>query len=82
VSVYVAVFIVVVGVTQRDRPAAAPQEGEFELGYHVIAYPSFMAGMTAAATIFVSSAGTSAFLPVISEMRVSIVPLSFPSLTD
>jgi hypothetical protein len=76
-SVYVAVFIVVVGVTQRDRPAAAPQVGEYDLGYHAIAYPSFMAGMTATATIFVSSAGTSAFLPVISEMRVRIV-LLFP----
>lgn len=67
---YVAVFIVVVGVTTRDRPAAAPPVGEYDFGYHVIAYPTFMAGMTATATIFVSSAGTSAFLPVISEMRV------------
>ncbi|ORY13895.1 transmembrane amino acid transporter protein-domain-containing protein [Clohesyomyces aquaticus] len=69
ISVYIAVFIVVVGVTTRDRPAAAPQEGPFDLGYHVIAYPTFIVGMTASCTIFVSSAGTSAFLPVISEMR-------------
>ncbi|KAI1380737.1 amino acid transporter [Hypoxylon crocopeplum] len=68
-SIFAAVFIVVVGVTTVDRPAAAPQEGDFDLGYHVIAYPSFAEGMTATATIFVSSAGTSAFLPVISEMR-------------
>ncbi|KAH7092567.1 transmembrane amino acid transporter protein-domain-containing protein [Paraphoma chrysanthemicola] len=68
-SVYIAVFIVVVGVTTRDRPAAAPPTGEYDFGYHAIAYPSFMVGMTATATIFVSSAGTSAFLPVISEMR-------------
>ncbi|CAO2649817.1 Nn.00g011090.m01.CDS01 [Neocucurbitaria sp. VM-36] len=69
ISVYVAVFIVVVGVTTRDRPAAAPQTGDYEFGYHAIAYPTFMVGMTATCTIFVSSAGTSAFLPVISEMR-------------
>ncbi|PSN64992.1 hypothetical protein BS50DRAFT_496552 [Corynespora cassiicola Philippines] len=69
ISIYVAVFIVVVGVTTRDRPAAAPQEGDFDFGYHAIAYPSFMVGMTATCTIFVSSAGTSAFLPVISEMK-------------
>ncbi|KAF2006428.1 hypothetical protein P154DRAFT_551118 [Amniculicola lignicola CBS 123094] len=69
ISVYIAVFIVVIGVTTRDRPAAAPQTGPFELGYHAIAYPTFIAGMTATCTIFVSSAGTSAFLPVISEMR-------------
>jgi hypothetical protein len=69
VSIFAAVFIVVVGVTTLDRPAAAPQTGDFDLGYHAIAYPTFAAGMTAVATIFVSSAGTSAFLPVISEMR-------------
>ncbi|KAL7623254.1 hypothetical protein AAE478_006935 [Parahypoxylon ruwenzoriense] len=68
-SIFLAVLIVVVGVTTVDRPAAAPQEGDFDLGYHVIAYPTFAEGMTATATIFVSSAGTSAFLPVISEMR-------------
>ncbi|OAL04555.1 hypothetical protein IQ06DRAFT_373953 [Phaeosphaeriaceae sp. SRC1lsM3a] len=69
ISVYVAVFIVVVGVTTRDRPAAAPQTGDYEFGFHTIAYPTFQVGMTATATIFISSAGTSAFLPVISEMR-------------
>ncbi|KAK6076788.1 N amino acid transport system protein 9 [Seiridium cupressi] len=68
-SIFIAIFIVVVGVTTRDRPAAAPQTGDYELGYYAIAYPTFVAGMTATATIFVSSAGTSAFLPVISEMR-------------
>ncbi|KAF8857987.1 hypothetical protein BDZ45DRAFT_409768 [Acephala macrosclerotiorum] len=68
-SIFTAVFIVVIAVTTLDRPAAAPQTGPYELGYHVIAHPTFIAGMTASATIFVSSAGTSAFLPVISEMR-------------
>ncbi|KAI1211680.1 amino acid transporter [Annulohypoxylon truncatum] len=68
-SIFLAVFIVVIGVTTVDRPAAAPQSGPFDLGYHVIAYPAFAEGMTATTTIFVSSAGTSAFLPVISEMR-------------
>jgi hypothetical protein len=58
-----------IGVTIRDRPAAAPQTGPYELGYYAIAHPTFIAGMTASATIFVSSAGTSAFLPVIAEMR-------------
>ncbi|KAF1959596.1 hypothetical protein CC80DRAFT_584203 [Byssothecium circinans] len=70
-SVFVAVFIVVVGVTTLDRPAAAPQEGPFEFGYHVIAHPTFAAGITAASTIFCSGAGTSAFLPVMSEMKNS-----------
>lgn len=69
ISIFAAVFIVVIGVTTLDRPAAAPQTGDFELGYFVIGTPTFIAGMSASATIFVSSAGTSAFLPVISEMR-------------
>ncbi|KAH8885802.1 hypothetical protein GQ53DRAFT_658937 [Thozetella sp. PMI_491] len=68
-SLVIAVLIVVIGVTTRSRPAAAPQEGDFDLGYRVIANPTFIAGITATATIFISSAGTSAMLPVISEMR-------------
>ncbi|KAK1772066.1 transmembrane amino acid transporter [Phialemonium atrogriseum] len=68
-SVFIAVLIVVVGVTTRARPAAAPQTGDFELGYYVIGNPTFVAGITSAATIFCSGAGTSAFLPVISEMK-------------
>ncbi|KAF2027783.1 hypothetical protein EK21DRAFT_102251 [Setomelanomma holmii] len=68
-SVFIAVFVVVVGVTTRDRPAAAPQSGPYEFGYHVIGHPTFAAGITAASTIFCSGAGTSAFLPVMSEMR-------------
>lgn len=56
-------------MTTLDRPAAAPQTGDYEFGYHVIASPTFAAGITAAATIFCSGAGTSAFLPVMSEMK-------------
>lgn len=68
-SVYIAVFIVVVGVTTRDRPAAAPQEGPYDFGFVSINNPGFAAGMVASSTIFVASAGTSAFLPVMAEMR-------------
>ncbi|KAK3069694.1 hypothetical protein LTR53_011760 [Teratosphaeriaceae sp. CCFEE 6253] len=69
VSIFTAVFIVVIAVTIRDRPASAPATGDYELGYYAIAHPTFAAGMVASCTIFVSSAGTSAFLPVISEMK-------------
>lgn len=68
-SVLIAVFVVVVGVTTLDRPAAAPQTGPFDLGYRLIGNPDFAMGITAATTIFCSSSGTGAFLPVISEMR-------------
>lgn len=59
----------VIAVTTRNRPAAAPATGEYDLGFYAVAYPSFAAGMVATCTVFVSSAGTSAFLPVISEMK-------------
>ncbi|KAF9885005.1 hypothetical protein FE257_000828 [Aspergillus nanangensis] len=68
-SVFTAVLIVVIGVTLRDRPAGAPQSGDYDLGYRVFARPTFVQGMSASATLFCTSAGTSAFLPVISEMR-------------
>lgn len=69
ISVFVAVMIVVVGVTTRDRPAIAPQTGPFDLGYNIIGNPTFVGGLSAAATIFVSSSATAAFLPVIAEMK-------------
>lgn len=86
ISIFIAVFVVVVGVTTYDRPYAAP-EGVTDIGFYAIppAMPTFAAGIAATVTIFVvcplyhasatsaltrqSSAGTSAFIPVISEMR-------------
>ncbi|KAL2414726.1 Transmembrane transporter [Exophiala dermatitidis] len=69
ISIFIAVFIVVVGVTTLDRPAAAPQTGPYDLGYHAIGNPTFLASMVATSTIFVSSAATAAYLPVMSEMK-------------
>lgn len=66
---FLAVFIFTVAVTQTDRPAAAPQTGDFELGWTAIAYPSFSVGMVNAANIFIATSGSAMFLPVISEMR-------------
>ncbi|KAF5691896.1 amino acid transporter [Fusarium circinatum] len=63
------VFIFVVAVTQVDRPAAAPKTGDFDLGWAPIAYPSFVVGMINATNIFISTCGSSMFLPVISEMK-------------
>ena len=68
-SIYAAVFVVVVGATTLSRPAAAPQTGPYEFGYYVVNNPGFAGGMAASLTVFVSSSGTSAFLPIISEME-------------
>ncbi|KAH8646831.1 amino acid transporter [Xylariales sp. PMI_506] len=69
VSVIAGVLVVVVGVTTLSRPAAAPQNGPFELGFYAVAHPTFSAGIVAACTIFVSSCGSPGYLPVIAEMR-------------
>ncbi|OQD74182.1 hypothetical protein PENDEC_c012G01829 [Penicillium decumbens] len=68
-SVFVAVFIVVIAVGVISRPAAAPQTGPFDLGFNIVAQAAFAPAITAVQTMFTASAGTSAFLPVISEMR-------------
>ncbi|KAI9367397.1 transmembrane amino acid transporter protein-domain-containing protein [Aspergillus egyptiacus] len=70
-SVFIAVFIIVVGVTQIDRPAAAPPTGPFELGFYAFppTNPTFEIGMLASCNIYVSSANTGAFVPVIAEMK-------------
>ncbi|RBQ66425.1 hypothetical protein FVER14953_08878 [Fusarium verticillioides] len=66
---FVAVFIFVVAVTQQDRPAIAPKTGDYELGWTAIAHPTFVAGITASANIFISNSGSSMYLPVLSEMK-------------
>ncbi|KAH8674035.1 transmembrane amino acid transporter protein-domain-containing protein [Xylariales sp. PMI_506] len=69
VSVMAGVLVVVIGVTFNSRPAAAPQTGPYELGWYAITHPTFAAGITASATIFVSSSGGPGYLPVIAEMK-------------
>ena len=67
--ILVAVFVVTIAVTTRDRPAAAPQTGPYELGYYSIGHTDFSAGMIAVCNIFLGSAGRPGFIPVISEMK-------------
>ncbi|CAM1508651.1 Fc.00g054990.m01.CDS01 [Cosmosporella sp. VM-42] len=74
-SIFTAVFIVVVGVTQVDRPAAAPQTGSFELEVNAIGAPGFVAGLTAVINLFAGFGSTPTFMPVIAEMKT---PKSFP----
>ncbi|EFX04795.1 amino acid transporter [Grosmannia clavigera kw1407] len=66
---FISVFIFVVAVTQQNRPAAAPQTGDYDLGYVAVASPGFVAGIMASSNIFISGSGSSMYLPVISEMR-------------
>ncbi|KAE9569051.1 N amino acid transport system protein [Colletotrichum fructicola] len=68
-SIFTAVFIVVVGVTQVDRPAAAPQEGPYDMEVHSIGAPAFVPGVVATINLFVGYGSTPTFMPVIAEMR-------------
>ncbi|KAI8287301.1 hypothetical protein K4K60_012648 [Colletotrichum sp. SAR11_57] len=42
----------VVGVTQVDRPAAAPQEGPYDMEVHSIGAPAFVPGVVATINLF------------------------------
>ncbi|KAF5584347.1 amino acid transporter [Fusarium subglutinans] len=65
----IGVLVFTIAVTQQDRPAAAPPTGDFDLGWIAIANPGFVVGMVSSANLFICTAGSSMFLPVISEMR-------------
>ncbi|KAL4794254.1 hypothetical protein BDV19DRAFT_390316 [Aspergillus venezuelensis] len=69
VTFFIAVFVFTVAVTQQDRPAAAPQTGDYDLGWTPVAYATFVSDMLNAANIFVATSGSSMFLTVISEMH-------------
>lgn len=58
-------------MTIPDRPAAVPKTGPYELGFSALppAGTSFAGAWAASLAIFSSSANTSGFVPVISEMR-------------
>ncbi|KAI8294692.1 hypothetical protein K4K56_001456 [Colletotrichum sp. SAR 10_98] len=58
-----------VGVTQVDRPAAAPHEGPYDMEVHSIGAPAFVPGVVATINLFVGYGSTPTFMPVIAEMR-------------
>lgn len=70
-SVVAAIMTVLIATAIRNRPAAAPPTGEFDLGFS--AWPhegaTFASAWAASLIIFASSANTSGFVPVISEMK-------------
>ncbi|RDW56702.1 hypothetical protein BP6252_14023 [Coleophoma cylindrospora] len=71
ISIVSAVMIIVIAVTIPARPAAAPQTGPFELGFGALppAGTTFATAWAASIAVYASSANTSGYIPVISEMR-------------
>lgn len=68
VTLLVSVGILVIAVGVQDRPYLAPP-GVIDYGFQIIGSPTFLTGMSATLIIFVSSSGTSAFIPIIAEMK-------------
>ncbi|KAF4119480.1 Transmembrane amino acid transporter protein [Geosmithia morbida] len=73
--IFTSVFIVVVGVTQVERPATAPQQGPYDMDVVAVGSPGFVNGMVATINLFAGFGSTPTFMPVIAEMRN---PSSFP----
>ncbi|KAH9809204.1 N amino acid transport system protein [Teratosphaeria destructans] len=71
ITLVIAILLVVIAVTIPDRPSAAPKTGDFDLGFSPLppANTTFVAAWAASLAIYASSANTSGFVPVISEMR-------------
>lgn len=69
VTFFISVFVFTVAVTQQARPAAAPPTGDFNLGVQAVAVPSFVVGMLMSLNIFISTSGSSMYLPILAEMK-------------
>lgn len=71
VSAVASILVVVIAVAVRDRPAAAPQQGDFDLGFRAAPPPgtTFAQAWAASIAIYASSANTCGYVPVMSEMR-------------
>ncbi|CZR64067.1 related to neutral amino acid permease [Phialocephala subalpina] len=60
-----------IDVTTLDRPAAAPQTGDYELGYYMIAHATFIARMSTSATIFISSSALFLCMAIVNGLYLS-----------
>lgn len=71
VSIVAAILIVLIATAIRSRPAAAPPTGDFDLRFRAFPLPSvsFSSAWSSALIIYASSANTSGYVPVISEMK-------------
>lgn len=71
ISVVIAVMMVVIAVALRDRPAAAPATGDFDLGFSWLPATGvgFVGGFSASLAVYASSGNICAYVPVLSEMK-------------
>lgn len=69
-SILTAILTLTIAVGVQDRPAAAPQTGEFHSNWKAVGHPTFEAAISACSSIVFAWAGTPAFFQIASEMRV------------
>ncbi|KAF5024074.1 hypothetical protein F66182_3870 [Fusarium sp. NRRL 66182] len=69
VCILTAIFTVTVAVGVQDRPAAAPQTGEWKSDYKIVNNPSFTQAISAISSLVFAYAGTPGFFSIASEMR-------------
>ncbi|KPV77762.1 uncharacterized protein RHOBADRAFT_33948 [Rhodotorula graminis WP1] len=69
VSMIVSIMLVTIAVAVGGRPSLAPQTGPWDKDLVLFGNPSFAEAMNAISNLVFSYAGTSAFLPIASEMR-------------
>lgn len=64
-----AVLTLTIAVGVQDRPAAAPQVGEFVSDFRLVGNPSFTQAISAMSSLVFAFAGTPGFFSIVSEMR-------------
>ncbi|GAA6006488.1 uncharacterized protein JCM10292_003791 [Rhodotorula paludigena] len=68
-SMIVSIMLVTIAIPAGGRPSLAPQTGPLDLEIVIWGKPTFAEAMNAISNLVFSYAGTSAFLPIASEMR-------------
>lgn len=63
------VLTVTIAVGVQDRPAAAPQVGDFQSDYKIFNNPSFVDAVSAVSSLIFAFSGTPAFFSIVAEMR-------------
>ncbi|GAA5907919.1 hypothetical protein JCM6882_001526 [Rhodosporidiobolus microsporus] len=69
ISMVVSILLVTIAVGAGGRPSPAPQEGPWDKDIVYFGKPSFADAMNAISNLLLSYAGTSTYLPMVSEMR-------------
>lgn len=68
-SILAAIFTVTIATGVQDRPAAAPQTGNFKSNWELVGNPSFYEAMSAISSLIFAFAGVPAYFSIASEMR-------------